>query len=69
MLILILCGFPTADLPLTGKQKYDIGILMHVLYSNPKVLYAPNSTMADDIITKVCEYLLCPIFTWSALAM
>ena len=41
------------DLPLTGKQKYDIGILMHVLYNNPKVLYAPNSTMADEIINKV----------------
>ena len=43
----------TDDLGLTGKQKYDIGILIHVLYNNPKVLYAPNNTEADTIIRKV----------------
>ena len=25
---------------------------MHVLYSNPKVLYAPNGTQADEVIDK-----------------
>eukprot|EP00918_Siedleckia_nematoides_P057595 GHVU01125596.1.p1 GENE.GHVU01125596.1~~GHVU01125596.1.p1 ORF type:complete len:1296 (-),score=180.93 GHVU01125596.1:585-4472(-) len=38
------------DLGLTKKQQYDIGILVHVLYSNPKVLYAPNNTAADLVI-------------------
>lgn len=39
-----------------GMSKYQqeqIGILVHVLYSNPRVLYAPNNTDADKIITKV----------------
>lgn len=34
-------------------QQEQIGILVHVLYSNPRVLYAPNNTDADKIITKV----------------
>ena len=38
---------------LTKKQKMDIGILVHVLYSNPKVLYSPNNSDVDAIISKV----------------
>ena len=41
------------DLGLTSKQKKDLAILIHVLYSNPKVLYAPNGTEADVVIAKV----------------
>lgn len=37
-------------------QQEQIGILVHVLYSNPRVLYAPNNTDADKIITKVGYY-------------
>ncbi|PRD32326.1 UNVERIFIED_CONTAM: ATP-binding cassette sub-family A member 2 [Trichonephila clavipes] len=64
-----ICGkqgnFPTSlpddeevDLDKLGMSKYQqeqIGILVHVLYSNPKVLYAPNNTDADEIIIKANE--------------
>nr|XP_042904131.1 ATP-binding cassette sub-family A member 2 isoform X3 [Parasteatoda tepidariorum] len=65
-----ICGkvgdFPTSlpddgeevDLDKLGMSKYQqeqIGILVHVLYSNPRVLYAPNNTAADEIITKANE--------------
>ena len=42
------------DPSLTSKhQKHDIGILVHLLYSNPKILYSPNGTQADEVIKKV----------------
>ncbi|CAL1285567.1 unnamed protein product [Larinioides sclopetarius] len=65
-----ICGkqgnFPTSlpddgeeiDLDKLGMSKYQqeqIGILVHVLYSNPKVLYAPNNTDADEIVIKANE--------------
>ncbi|KAG8190583.1 hypothetical protein JTE90_014059 [Oedothorax gibbosus] len=65
-----ICGkvgdFPTSlpddgeevDLDKLGMSKYQqeqVGILVHVLYSNPRVLYAPNNTAADEIITKANE--------------
>ncbi|XP_054722736.1 ATP-binding cassette sub-family A member 2-like [Uloborus diversus] len=65
-----ICGkegdFPTSlpkdgdeiDFDKLGMSKYQqeqIGILVHVLYSNPRVLYAPNNTAADEIITKANE--------------
>ena len=45
-------------LGLTHKQKYDLGILVHVLYSNPRVLYAPNDTDADLVVQKVIKTTL-----------
>jgi len=45
---------PSDDPSLTSKhQKHDIGILVHLLYSNPKILYSPNGTQADEVIKKV----------------
>lgn len=38
------------DLGMSSTQQHNIGILVHVLYSNPKVLYAPANTSADSII-------------------
>ncbi|UYV63452.1 ABCA2 [Cordylochernes scorpioides] len=41
-----------------GMSKYQmekLGILVHVLYTNPKVLFAPNNTAADEIIKKANE--------------
>ena len=45
------------DLGLSKRQQKDLGLLIHVLYSNPKVLYAPNGTQADSVIQKVMIYL------------
>lgn len=45
---------PADDPSLTSKQqKHDIGILIHLLYSNPRILYSPNGTQADEVIQKV----------------
>lgn len=38
------------DLGMSSTQQHNIGILVHVLYSNPKVLYAPANTSADLVI-------------------
>ncbi|CAM1324270.1 ABCA2 (predicted) [Pycnogonum litorale] len=43
------------EMKLSKSQREDVGILVHVLYSNPKVLYAPNNTAADKIIKKANE--------------
>lgn len=40
------------DIGISEYQKEQIGILVHVLYSNPKVLYTPNNTAANLIIKK-----------------
>ncbi|XP_071097331.1 ATP-binding cassette sub-family A member 2-like isoform X1 [Haliotis cracherodii] len=37
-------------LSLSSRQHRMLGILLHVLYSNPKVLYAPANTSADDVM-------------------
>ncbi|KAK3577511.1 hypothetical protein CHS0354_026468 [Potamilus streckersoni] len=43
------------DLGLSWNQQQNLKILIHVLYSNPKVLYAPNNTAANSIINKANE--------------
>ncbi|XP_076818416.1 ATP-binding cassette sub-family A member 2-like isoform X1 [Clavelina lepadiformis] len=35
---------------LTWAQKHNLGLLLHVLTSNPKILYAPNNTQVDQVI-------------------
>ncbi|XP_052774715.1 ATP-binding cassette sub-family A member 2-like isoform X2 [Mya arenaria] len=41
-----------SELGLDGGQKQHLKILVHVLYSNPKLLYAPNNTAVQKIIKK-----------------
>lgn len=43
---------------MSNSQRFHVGILVHVLYSNPKVLYAPNNTEVDDVIRKVTDVTL-----------
>ncbi|XP_064616373.1 ATP-binding cassette sub-family A member 2-like [Liolophura sinensis] len=38
------------ELGFTATQQQNLGILLHLLYSNPKVLYSPNNTATDEII-------------------
>ena len=49
----------TEDLGMSNSQRFHMGILLHVLYSNPKVLYAPNNTEVDEIIRKVTTAHTC----------
>ena len=48
--------YSTDKLGMSKYQQEQIGILVHVLYSNPRVLYTPNNTDADKIIIKVSKY-------------
>ena len=41
------------SLHLSHKQKTDLGILVYLLSSNPKVLYSPRGTDVDKIIEQV----------------
>lgn len=43
------------NIGISEYQKEQIGILVHVLYSNPKVLYTPNNTAANLIVHKANE--------------
>ena len=45
------------NLVMTRAQRDKMSIIKHYLYHNPTVLYAPNSSAADNIITKVREFL------------
>ena len=48
-----LCFKLSDQLGLNSGQKKNLKILLHVLYSNPKVLYAPNNTAVNMIVKKV----------------
>ena len=43
---------------MSAAQQNHLKILVHVLFSNPRVLYAPNNTAADTIIVKVSMSIL-----------
>ncbi|KAK3087439.1 hypothetical protein FSP39_005943 [Pinctada imbricata] len=43
------------DLGISVHQQNNLVILVHVLYNNPRVLYAPNNSAADQIIKKANE--------------
>ncbi|KAL3242105.1 hypothetical protein MRX96_021472 [Rhipicephalus microplus] len=46
------------NIGISEYQKEQIGILVHVLYSNPKVLYTPNNTAANLIVHKASTGVL-----------
>jgi len=50
------------DLGLSRTQLKSIGMLVHALYNNPKVLFAPNNSAATLIISKVIchSHTVCP---------
>ena len=50
------------DLSLTYKQKHDLGILFHTLYSNPRILYSPNNTQINRVIQKVNSNVFIDVF-------
>jgi len=53
------------DLGFSETQLKSIGMIVHALYNNPKVLYAPNNTAAKLIISKVnYYYFICTCATY-----
>lgn len=48
-----------SSLGFTSKEQRNLGLLVHLMTSNPKILYAPAGSEADRVILKVCT-LGCP---------
>lgn len=43
-----------SSLGFTSKEQRNLGLLVHLMTSNPKILYAPAGSEADRVILKVC---------------
>jgi hypothetical protein len=43
-----------SSLGFTSKEQRNLGLLVHLMTSNPKILYAPVGSEADRVILKVC---------------
>ena len=51
-----------SSLGFTSKEQRNLGLLVHLMTSNPKILYAPAGSEADRVILKVCAAgCLCPL--------
>lgn len=44
-----------SSLGFTNKEQRNLGLLVHLMTSNPKILYAPAGSEADRVILKVRE--------------
>lgn len=42
-----------SSLGFTSKEQRNLGLLVHLMTSNPKILYSPVGTQADRVISKV----------------
>lgn len=42
-----------SSLGFTNKEQRNLGLLVHLMTSNPKILYAPVGTEVDKVILKV----------------
>lgn len=45
-----------SSLGFTSKEQRNLGLLVHLMTSNPKILYAPAGSEADRVILKVCVW-------------
>lgn len=46
-----------SSLGFTSKEQRNLGLLVHLMTSNPKILYAPVGTEVDKVILKVRAWL------------
>lgn len=46
-----------SSLGFTSKEQRNLGLLVHLMTSNPKILYAPAGSEADRVILKVLRGL------------
>lgn len=44
-----------SSLGFTSKEQRNLGLLVHLMTSNPKILYAPAGSEVDRVILKVCR--------------
>jgi len=50
-----------SSLGFTSKEQRNLGLLVHLMTSNPKILYAPVGTEVDKVILKVRAQRLGPL--------
>lgn len=50
-----------SSLGFTSKEQRNLGLLVHLMTSNPKILYAPVGTEVDKVIMKVRMHRLGPL--------
>lgn len=50
-----------SSLGFTSKEQRNLGLLVHLMTSNPKILYAPVGTEVDKVILKVRVQRLGPL--------
>lgn len=50
-----------SSLGFTSKEQRNLGLLVHLMTSNPKILYAPVGTEVDKVILKVRMHRLRPL--------
>ena len=48
-----------SSLGFTSKEQRNLGLLVHLMTSNPKILYAPAGSEADRVILKVRASTVC----------
>lgn len=54
-----------SSLGFTSKEQRNLGLLVHLMTSNPKILYAPVGTEVDKVILKVRMHRLGPLSFFS----
>lgn len=53
-----------AELGITDNQQRQLGLLFYVLYGNSAVLYSPNSSLVNNVISKAnSTFVLLDIIT------
>lgn len=55
-----------SSLGFTSKEQRNLGLLVHLMTSNPKILYAPVGTEVDKVILKVRLQRLTPVLLFPA---
>ena len=44
-----------SSLGFTSKEQRNLGLLVHLMTTNPKILYSPIGSQVDKVIQKVCR--------------
>lgn len=44
-----------SSLGFTSKEQRNLGLLVHLMTTNPKILYSPIGSQVDKVIQKACK--------------
>lgn len=54
-----------SSLGFTSKEQRNLGLLVHLMTTNPKILYSPIGSEVDKVIQKVSHNVVCHSFKYS----